>query len=125
MENVYEVEFKEYENLMKTYVKNSNDELIRVGPGPFLVKESDLKKYEAYGKGIRSSKFVGIMDISTVALAFSNELVNRLNNNASRYVGGTCNGHEYPCVETFDVDEVYEIIDRVLKGIPEDDGSCD
>lgn len=58
-------------------------------------------------------------------LEFRNELVKRLNESASRYVGGTCNGIKYPNVETFDVDEVYEIIDRVLDGIPEDKGYID
>lgn len=52
-------------------------------------------------------------------LEFRNKLVKRLNN-ANRYVGGTCNGHNYPEAELFEVDEVYEIIDRVLDGIPED-----
>lgn len=55
-------------------------------------------------------------------LEFRNELVSRLNENANRYVGGTCNGHEYPETELFEVDEVYEIIDRVLDGVPEDTG---
>lgn len=55
-------------------------------------------------------------------LEFRNELVRRLNNNASRYVGGTCNGIFYSEAELFEVEEVYEIIDRVLDGIPEDDG---
>ena len=54
---------------------------------------------------------------------FANELINRLNNNASRYVGGICNGRFYPETELFDVDEVYEIIDRVLDGVPEDEGA--
>lgn len=45
------------------------------------------------------------------ALEFKNELIRRLNQNANRYHGGTCNGREYPNIETFDVDEVYEIID--------------
>lgn len=58
-------------------------------------------------------------------LEFRNELVKRLNNNANRYVGGTCNGHFYPEAELFEVDEIYEMIDRVLEGIPEDDGSVD
>ena len=58
-------------------------------------------------------------------LEFRNELVVRLNNNANRYTGGTCNGHEYPEAELFEVDEIYEIIDRVLDGIPKDDGSVD
>lgn len=56
-------------------------------------------------------------------LEFRNELVRRLNENAIRYVGSTCDGHYYPEAELFEVDEVYEIIDRVLDGIPEDDGS--
>lgn len=55
-------------------------------------------------------------------LEFRNELVKRLNENANRYVGGICNGHEYPEAELFEVDEVYEIIDRVLDRIPEDTG---
>lgn len=53
---------------------------------------------------------------------FRSELINRLNNNANRYHGGTCDGKYFPEVETFDVDEVYEIIDRVYEGVPEDDG---
>lgn len=56
------------------------------------------------------------------ALEFKNELIKRLNENASRYHGGRCNGKEFPEVETFDVDEVYEIIDRVYDNIPEDKG---
>lgn len=43
---------------------------------------------------------------------FRNELIKRLNN-ISRYHGGICNGKYFPEVETFDVDEVYEIIDRI------------
>ncbi|MBQ0088998.1 MAG: hypothetical protein KBT27_06670 [Prevotellaceae bacterium] len=51
---------------------------------------------------------------------FANELKRRLNFNLNRYHGGFCNGREFPNVETFDVDEVYECIDRILGGIPED-----
>lgn len=51
---------------------------------------------------------------------FANELICRLNNNLNRYHGGVCNGREFPNVETFDVDEVYECIDRILDGISED-----
>ena len=54
-----------------------------------------------------------------------NDLIDRLNNNAIRYVGGVCNGTEYPEVETFEVDEIYEIIDRVFDRIPEDNGEVD
>ena len=56
-------------------------------------------------------------------LEFRNELVRRLNNNATRYSGGYCNGNFYPEIELFDVDEIYEIIDRVLDGVQEDNGS--
>ena len=49
---------------------------------------------------------------------FKNELIDRLNNNASRYHGGICNGKYFPEVETFDVDEVYEIIDRIYFNQP-------
>lgn len=51
---------------------------------------------------------------------FRSELIHRLNNNASRYHGGICNGKYFPEVETFDVDEVYEIIDRIYFNEPED-----
>lgn len=53
-------------------------------------------------------------------LEFRSELIHRLNNNVSRYHGGTCNGEYFPEVETFDVDEVYEIIDRIYFNQPED-----
>ena len=43
---------------------------------------------------------------------FRNELIKRLNN-INRYYGGECNGRTFPNAETFDVDEVYEIIDRI------------
>lgn len=56
------------------------------------------------------------------ALEFRNELIKRLNQNANRYHGGTCNRREYPNIETFDMDEVYEIIDRVYENVPEDEG---
>ena len=58
-------------------------------------------------------------------MEFCNELIRRLNNNANRYVGGTCDGHFYPEAELFEVDEIYEMIGRVRDGIPEDDGSID
>lgn len=51
---------------------------------------------------------------------FAKELKHRLDFNLNRYRGGFCNGREFPNVETFDVDEVYECIDRIANGIPED-----
>lgn len=56
---------------------------------------------------------------------FRNELIDRLNNNASRCHGGICNGKYFPEVETFDVDEVYEIIDRIYFNQPEDNNESE
>lgn len=53
-------------------------------------------------------------------LNFRNELIKRLNENANRYLS-----KEYPQLEFFEVDEAYEIIDRVYDGISEDDRSVD
>lgn len=50
------------------------------------------------------------------ALEFKNELIRRLNENLKRYYGGI------PDTELFAVDDVYEVIDRVYDGIPEDNG---
>lgn len=47
---------------------------------------------------------------------FRNELIDRLNNNASRYHGGICNGK---------FDEVYEIIDRIYFNQPEDNNESE
>lgn len=55
---------------------------------------------------------------------FRNELIKRLNN-ISRYHGGECNGRMFPNVETFDVDEVYEIIDRIYFNQPEDNNESE
>lgn len=38
-------------------------------------------------------------------IEFRNKLIDRLNNNASRYHGGICNGKYFSEIETFDVDE--------------------
>ena len=55
---------------------------------------------------------------------FRNELIKRLNN-LNRYHGGKCNGKEFPNVETFNVDEIYELVDRVYIGKPEDNGESE
>lgn len=44
---------------------------------------------------------------------FINKFIKALNTQLNRYHGGTCNGRYYPNVETFDVDEVYDTIDRI------------
>lgn len=64
MEKVYEVEFMEYTNCMKDTICNNNKEIgdmryINVGKEPFLVRESELEKYMAWGKGFRVIRFVG------------------------------------------------------------------
>lgn len=58
--------------------------------------------------------------IDYAKLNFRNELIKRLNENVNRYLN-----KKYPQLEFFDVDEVYEIIDRVYDGISEDDGRVD
>ena len=67
MEKVYEVEFMQYTNCMNDTVSDEEKELgkgkyLRVGREPFLVKESDLPKYQKYGCGFRIVKFVGNME---------------------------------------------------------------
>lgn len=64
MEKVYEVEFMTYTNCMKDTVSNMKKEIgdmryIDVGKEPFLVRESELEKYMAYGNGFRIIRFVG------------------------------------------------------------------
>lgn len=64
MEKVYEVEFMEYTNCMRDTVCNKYKEIgdmkyITVGKEPFLVRESELEKYMAWGGGFRIIRFVG------------------------------------------------------------------
>lgn len=64
MEKVYEVEFMEYTNYLRDTVCNRDKEIgdmkyITVGREPFLVRESELEKYMAYGNGFRIVRFVG------------------------------------------------------------------
>ena len=68
MEKVYEVEFMKYTNCMNDTVSDNNGELgkgryLDIGREPFLVKESDLLKYEKFGGGFRNIRFVGNMEI--------------------------------------------------------------
>lgn len=63
MEKVYEVEFMEYTNSMRdtVYNKYKIDDMkyITVGKEPFLIRESELEKYKAWGGGFRIIRFVG------------------------------------------------------------------
>lgn len=55
---------------------------------------------------------------------FRNELIKRLNN-INRYHSGEYNGKKFPNVETFNVDEVYEIIDRIYLNQSEDNNESE
>ena len=64
MEKVYEVEFMAYTNCRRDTVSNHAREIgdmkyISVGHEPFLVRESELEKYRAWGNGFRIIRFVG------------------------------------------------------------------
>ena len=64
MEKVYKVEFMEYTNFARDTVSNPQKEVgdgkyIIVGHEPFLVKESELEAYRAWGGGFRHIEFVG------------------------------------------------------------------
>ncbi len=64
MEKVYEVEFMAYTNSCRDTVSNHAGEIgdtsyIKVGHEPFLVRESELEKYRAWGNGFRIIRFVG------------------------------------------------------------------
>lgn len=56
-------------------------------------------------------------------LEYRNKVVAALNNELNRYVGGECKGRYFPLVETFDVDEVYELLDRVYDKMEKEDKS--
>lgn len=52
---------------------------------------------------------------------FCNELIKRLNESVDRYVGEcSCNGLIYPENEYFNVDDIYEVIDRILDDTQQD-----
>lgn len=64
MEKIYKVEFMEYTNISKDIVSNQakeikNKKYLKVGKEPFLVRESELDGYRAWGGGFRYIEFVG------------------------------------------------------------------
>lgn len=64
MEKVYEVEFMAYTNCLRDTVSNCAKKIgdmkyLDVGYEPFLVRESELEKYMAWGNGFRIIRFVG------------------------------------------------------------------
>ena len=68
-EKVYHVEFMEYTNITRNTVakygpdKIKDAEYLDVGPGPFLVKESDIDKYKDFGGGYKSLIFAGFIEV--------------------------------------------------------------
>ena len=72
-EKVYEVEFMTYTNCLKDTVSDWDGDTVHldigkikylaVGPGPFLVKESDLPKYQKFGQVYKEIRFVGYMEV--------------------------------------------------------------
>ena len=64
MEKIYKVEFMNYANVFKDTVRNQAKEIedkkyLKVGKEPFLVRESELDNYRAWGGGYRYIEFVG------------------------------------------------------------------
>lgn len=77
LEKIYAVEFMEYTDVLNTTVSNATKdgevfsdlgsiEYINIGHDPFLVPERRLDIYRKYGKGFRSIRFVGNMEIGMV-----------------------------------------------------------
>jgi len=44
---------------------------------------------------------------------YRHKIIMALNDKLCRYNGGTCEGKYFPDVETFDVDDVYEMLDSI------------
>ena len=76
MEKIYKVEFMEYTNVFKDTVSNQTKETVSnqikeikdkkylmVGKEPFLVRESELDNYRAWGGGFRYIEFVGNIEL--------------------------------------------------------------
>lgn len=68
LEKVYRVEFMRYTNCNRDTVSNGAEDVkdrryLSVDLEPFLVKESELDEYRAWGGGFRSIEFVGNMEV--------------------------------------------------------------
>lgn len=68
-EKVYQVEFMRYSNYEHDCVSNASSfgdnptEYLELGDEPFLIKESDLSKYQQFGGGYKSLIFVGNIEV--------------------------------------------------------------
>lgn len=64
LEKIYAVEFMNYTNYSHdTVCDESTGIYLGVTKNPFLVRESDLPKYQKYGEGYREIKYVGNMEV--------------------------------------------------------------
>ena len=68
MEKIYKVEFMNYANVFKDTVSNQAKEIedkkyLKVGKEPFLVIESELDNYRAWGGGFRYIELVGNIEL--------------------------------------------------------------
>lgn len=69
-EKVYSAEFRNYTNFLKDTVSDYEEtedaaktKYLSVGTEPFLIKESDIPKYQKFGGGYRNLSFVGNMEV--------------------------------------------------------------
>lgn len=61
---VYSVTFVQYTNCMRDTVWNEeDDEYLKVGRDPFLVREDELDYYKKFGDGFETIRLVGYMAI--------------------------------------------------------------
>ena len=69
LEKVYSVEFMDYTDSLKDHVcdystiQHQYPDMLKVTRDPFLIKESDLMKFNKFGNGYRNIKLVGVMYI--------------------------------------------------------------
>ena len=72
LEKVYVVEFMKYTNCMNDTVSDwdgvsdtlKTSKYLDIGKEPFLVRESDLPKYQKFGGGYRTVNFIGNIEIN-------------------------------------------------------------
>lgn len=108
------------------YVFDGGTDLTLKDVETILAKMKDLEHSTEWDEGVdvdhdpESNIILSEPSTISVAKEFKNEIIGRLNEYLDRY-----KHPDYSDTEFFVVDEVYEMLDRVFNGIPEDDGSID
>lgn len=64
LEKIYAVTFMSYTNCFNNTVWNEDEGKYLMVGKEFLVKESDLPKYQKYGDGYREVMYVGSMEVN-------------------------------------------------------------